>query len=169
MNVKSWNFQWVPSDAPSGPGRGYGAGRLSPYARREVFRARLSGFNEVPPVLTPATGTFAAYLTERGLEYVLQYENLSTPTLFAHIHFGQVGVNGNVIAFLCGGGDKGACPDHSGTVRGVIDAGDILEIESQGLAAGDFEGVLAILRAGNAYVNVHTEAFPGGEIRGQIR
>lgn len=163
MSVESWNIHWT----SAGSRRERDRERTPPQGR--VFRARLGGFSEVPPVLTAASGTFEARVTDEGIEYELSYENLETPTLFAHIHFGQPGVNGNVIAFLCGGGDKGDCPDHSGAVRGVIRASDILEIESQGLEAGDLEGALRIIRSGAAYVNVHTEAFPGGEIRGQIR
>lgn len=165
MSVESWSIQWIANDV----GRDRGDERPAPSRPGRVFRARLSGFGEVPPVLTEATGTFEARVTGRGIEFVLQYANLSTPTLFAHIHFGQPGVNGNIIAFLCGGGDKGPCPDQSGTVTGVIEADDIMEIESQGVQAGDLEGALEIIRSGVAYANVHTEAFPGGEIRGQIR
>ena len=168
MSVESWNVFWD-------------AGKVRPAARRasgrergearpgRTFRARLSGFSEVPPILTGATGSFEARVTDKGIEYTLTYQNLTTPTLFAHIHFGQPGVNGDIIAFLCGGGTKGACPDREGTVQGVIRAEDILEIPSQGLSAGDLEGALRIIRSGTAYVNVHTEAFPAGEIRGQIR
>jgi hypothetical protein len=48
--------------------------------------------------------------------------------LFAHIHFGQqhVATAGNTIAFLCGGGDKPACPAREGEVTGVIDTADVI-------------------------------------------
>ncbi len=163
MNVASRDILW------NAFGNRHDRGERSPSRPGRVFRARLSGLSEVPPVLTEASGSFEARLTDQGIEYTLTYENLSTPTLFAHIHFGQPGVNGNIIAFLCGGDDKGECPDEAGTVTGVLGAEDIREIESQGLEAGDLEGALRIIRSGAAYVNVHTEAFPGGEIRGQIR
>jgi hypothetical protein len=39
---------------------------------------------------------------------------------------------------------------------------------NQGIAAGDFAEILAAMRAGAAYVNVHSGNFPGGEIRGQV-
>lgn len=35
-------------------------------------------------------------------------------------------------------------------------------------AAGEFDEVIAIMRAGVSYANVHTAQFPGGEVRGQI-
>ncbi|HYV06332.1 MAG TPA: CHRD domain-containing protein [Blastocatellia bacterium] len=36
------------------------------------------------------------------------------------------------------------------------------------MAAGEFAEVLAAMRAGTVYVNVHSTVFPGGEIRGQL-
>lgn len=91
------------------------------------------------------------------------------PSTAAHIHFGQPGVNGGVIAFLCGGDDRPNCPGVAGTVSGVISAADILAIAGQGLQAGDLEGALQAMRRGAAYVNVHSTLFPEGEIRGQVR
>ena len=38
----------------------------------------------------------------------------------------------------------------------------------QGIEAGDFDEILAAMRAGIAYANVHTTKWPGGEIRGQL-
>jgi hypothetical protein len=54
-------------------------------------------------------------------------------------------------------------------VIGTIIASDVLAIAAQGLAAGDLAAVVRAIRAGFAYVNVHTTVFPSGEIRGQIR
>jgi CHRD domain len=88
--------------------------------------------------------------------------------LFAHIHFGQKDVNGGVSAFLCGGGDKPPCP-MSGTVRGAIDPADIIGPSGQGIAPGEFDEVVAAMEAAVTYANVHTQMFPGGEIRGQIQ
>lgn len=136
-----------------------------------LWRARLLGVNQVPPVATPATGTFRARLSpdEDEIQYELRYANLSTDALFAHIHFGHPTDNGGVMAFLCGGDDKAACPVRGGEITGTIRAEDIVAIPEQGVAAGDFATALRIIRAGLAYVNVHSEAFPDGEIRGQIR
>jgi hypothetical protein len=54
-------------------------------------------------------------------------------------------------------------------VTGTISASDVLAIPGQGLAAGDLASMVRAIRAGFAYVNVHTTNFPSGEIRGQIR
>lgn len=133
--------------------------------------AILSGFHQVPPVWSEGTGTFRAQVTEGedAITYELTFSGLSTPTVAAHIHFGHPTDNGGIIAFLCGGGNAPACPLEGGTVRGTITAEDIAAIPDQGLAAGDMAAALRIIREGLAYVNVHTEAFPEGEIRGQIR
>ena len=71
--------------------------------------------------------------------------------------------------FFCGGGGKPACPTtNSGTVSGTIAAADVVGPTAQGFNAGDIAPVIAALRAGVTYANMHTAKFPGGEIRGQI-
>jgi len=46
---------------------------------------------------------------------------------------------------------------------------DIQAVSGQNLAAGDFDGALSVISSGDAYVNVHTTNFPGGEIRGFVK
>ena len=87
--------------------------------------------------------------------------------MFAHIHFGQRSVNGGVAASLCGGGGKPACP-QSGTVTGTVVPADVVGPAGQGIAAGEFDELVAAIRAGRTYANVHSTKFPPGEIRGQI-
>ena len=72
-----------------------------------------------------------------------------------------------MVAFLCGGGDKPVCP-ASGTVTGVIDPADVIGPEDQGIAAGEFQELVRAIRRNATYVNVHTDAFPNGEIRGNV-
>jgi len=140
-------------------------------SRRETLEATLSGFEEVPPILTPGTGTFRATLAGdgRSLRFQLTFSDLLAPATVAHLHFGQPGVNGGVFAFLCGGGGQLACPERGGTVEGTLTANDILAVSEQGLEAGDWAGAVRLLRAGMAYANVHSTRFPAGEIRGQVR
>lgn len=135
------------------------------------LRAKLVGAQEVPVVSTQATGDFEARIDSDGsVSYKLSYEGLEGGnTLFAHIHLGQRSVNGGIMAFLCGGGNKPACPSPSGTVEGTITATDILGLATQQVPAGAFDEFVRALRNGTAYANVHTVASPGGEIRGQIR
>jgi CHRD domain len=55
-----------------------------------------------------------------------------------------------------------------GTVSGVLTAPDVIGPALQGVPAGEFAEFIRALRASAAYGNVHTAAFPGGEIRGQV-
>lgn len=129
--------------------------------------ARLGGYQEVPSISTTGRGTFTAKLKNGQIEYTLSYSNLEGTAQQAHIHLGQPGVNGAVVAFLCGGGSKPACP-ASGPVTGTIVAADIVAVPAQGIAAGEINEVIRAIRAGVTYANVHTSLFGGGEIRGQI-
>lgn len=133
------------------------------------FRARLKGYEETPAINSAGTGQFSATVNSTGtsITYRLSYSGLGSAASAAHIHFGQRAVAGGVVAFLCGGGNKPACPT-SGTVTGTIVATDILALPAQGIAAGDLASVLKAMRAGVSYVNVHTANFQSGEIRGQI-
>lgn len=144
--------------------------------KKKAFRARLGGLNEVPSVSTSGSGSFGAWLdkSEPVLRYRLSYEDLQGDVLFAHIHFGRGGTNGDVIAFLCSnepppvGVETPACPAPGQTLEGALEPFDVVGPESQGIAPGEAGEALEALRSGAAYVNVHTSAFPGGEIRGQI-
>ena len=140
------------------------------------MHAKLTGFQESPPKLSPSMGHFQATVTGSTLSYTLTYSALSSPAFMAHIHFGQPAVNGGIFLWLCGSaaapGPAGTpiCPANGGTVsRSGVTAADIQAVSGQNLSAGDFAGALSILAAGDAYVNVHTTNFPGGEIRGDVR
>lgn len=142
------------------------------------FSAQLSGFNEVLPtggnVLTNGSGSFHATIHDSSsLTYTLQFSGLTTHTTQAHIHFAERGVNGGVFLFLCsnlGNGPAGtpACPDDGTKVTRTVSATDLLGLPAQNVPAGSFESALRILRSGDAYANVHSTKFPGGEIRGQL-
>jgi hypothetical protein len=140
------------------------------------MRAKLTGFQESPPKLSPSTGRFQATVTGSTLSYTLTYSKLSSPAFMAHIHFGQPAVNGGIFLWLCGSAAKPGpagtptCPPDGGTVsRSGVTAADIQAVSDQNLSAGDFAGALSIIASGDAYVNVHTILFPGGEIRGLVR
>jgi hypothetical protein len=139
--------------------------------KKNVKSDELTGYQENPDVSSTGTGSFSAMIDDdaQTITYELSYSALEGGNaLFAHIHFGKRAVNGGVSAFLCGGGDKPACPATEGTVSGVIDAADIVGPAGQGIEAGSFTELVAAIRAGHTYVNVHTPRWPGGEIRAQI-
>lgn len=130
--------------------------------------AGLSGYKEVPAVSTGGSGRFEASIASGELSYELRYGDLEGgDVLFAHIHFGRPSTNGGVIAFLCGGGTAPACP-ASGTVTGVIAADDVVGPGDQGIAPGEFTELVKAIRRNAAYVNVHTDGFPDGEVRGHV-
>lgn len=142
----------------------------------QTVHATLSSHQEVPALSTPGAGRFRAKVdTAAGtIHWELEYANLEADTLQSHIHFGQAGVNGGVSAFLCtnlGNGPAGtlACPARSGALSGVITAASVIGPSGQGIAPGEFAALVAAILDGTAYVNVHTTAWPGGEIRGQLR
>ncbi len=143
--------------------------------KKNLKADELSGYQENPDVSTGATGSFEVTIDDdaQAITYELTYSGIEGGTASAaHIHFGKRAVNGGVSAFLCSGGDKPACPATAGTVTGVIDAADIIGPVGQGIGLGEFDELVAAMRAGNTYVNVHstggTPAWPGGEIRAQI-
>jgi hypothetical protein len=156
--------------------------------QQRAFRAKLVGFNEVLSVSTPAKGQFYALLNKEGngFTYWLSFEDLSQPVSQSHIHFGQHHQNGGISVWLCQGtvsapaaaGDVPSCvgPTSSGgTITGSIISSEVIGPAGQGIAPGEFAELLAAMRAGAAYVNVHSGSpgppvvgFPGGEIRGQV-
>jgi hypothetical protein len=130
--------------------------------------AALSGYQEIPAYNTTGRGLITIQvLPGPVITYTLAYNNLVGTTTAAHLHFAQRGVTGGVVAYLCGGGGKPACPP-GGTVQGQIVAADIQAVPSQGISAGDINAVVNALAAGVIYANVHSTTFSGGEIRGQI-
>jgi len=130
---------------------------------------KLDGFQEVPSISTSAEGKIKLKLNGSSIRYKLQYRGFAAgnDVLFAHIHLGQRATNGGVAAFLCGGGGKPACP-QSGTVTGTVTASDVIGPTDQGIAAGELDELIRAMKSGVTYANVHSDKFPGGEIRGQI-
>ncbi|HXG66564.1 MAG TPA: CHRD domain-containing protein [Blastocatellia bacterium] len=143
---------------------------------RHEFKAVLVGDEEVPAISTVARGEFRASINRDDTEisYELRYSELEGNVAQAHIHFGQHGVNGGITVFLCtnlGNGPAGTqpCPPPPARISGTIRAGDMVNAASgQGIAAGEFAELIRAIRAGLTYVNVHSDKFPGGEIRSQI-
>lgn len=140
------------------------------------FVAHLSGDEEVPSVATLAQGQAIFHLSKDGneLEYRLIVANIEN-VVASHIHVAATGVNGPVVAFLFG-----SVPPGGGRSDGVIATGTITAANLVGPLAGHpLSDLIAEMRAGNTYANVHTNDgvappntgpgdSPGGEVRGQI-
>jgi hypothetical protein len=54
-------------------------------------------------------------------------------------------------------------------VTGTLTAGNVVGPTAQNVTPGNFAALVAALESDTAYGNIHTTAFPAGEIRGQIR
>lgn len=146
---------------------------------RDTFHATLTGFQEVTgpgPILSEGTGTLKLKLDRQAktLTFWLTYSNLTPGVFMSHIHFAPVHVGGSIMVWFCGGppvtppAGTQPCPAGGGTVTGTITAADVQSVAAQNVIAGDFDALEDALEADSAYVNVHTVAFPAGEIRGQI-
>jgi hypothetical protein len=141
------------------------------------FRATLTGYQEVPAVSSPADGEFMARVDREGtVDWQLSYEGLQGNVTQAHLHFAQTGVSGPIVVWLCAteatignapAGFTTLCP-QSGTLSGTFTSADVRPAAAQLLAQGELNELIAAMRAGAVYVNVHTSAVPAGEIRGQI-
>ena len=142
----------------------------------------LNGYEEVPSVSTTGSGTFNARISndESRIDWELSYSDLEGAVQQAHIHIGNVGVNGGITVFLCtnlGNGPAGTqpCPAPPATISGTIVAADVSPnipatqaARNQGLNTGEIDELIRAIRAGATYVNVHSTTWPGGEIRSQI-
>ncbi len=118
------------------------------------FTTTLSGNAEVPPVDSngTGTGTFELSADESSLSYNITVSGLSGPLAAAHFHFSAAG------------------PAGSGDV--LFDISDSIEeingeITLEGTWPVTAEDVVN-LRVNYVYVNLHTEANPSGEIRGNV-
>ena len=130
------------------------------------YQSVLIGLNQVPPVPSVGRGLASYLITLDGgnLVYSLQVLDVSSPITMAHLHLGDAGQNGDVVANLCGAGSAPACAS-----AGVIATGTITASSLVGPLAGHPLGDLIVaMTAGSAYTNVHTGNFPNGEIRGQV-
>lgn len=148
------------------------------------FREFLNGLEEAAAVVsTTGTGTFTAEISRDGSEinYELTFKELEGEVRQAHIHIGHPQNSGGIVLWLCDSEanpspslDTPACTFdnpaelHAGRVTGTLRAADVQVLAGNGIAAGEFEEVVALIRAGRTYVNVHSTKFPPGEVRSQI-
>ena len=132
--------------------------------------APLKGDHEVPPNDSKGNGVAQFQLSDDGttMSYKLIVANTDNITQ-AHIHIGPRGVNGPVVVFLYGFNPAGTS-ENGVLSQGSFTAADLIPRASTptGPFNATMEELVAALRSGNAYVNVHTFAFPGGEIRNQV-
>jgi len=122
-----------------------------------LWRATLAGSNEVPARATAATGSAGITLDGDRVFFSVEVNQLGAIT-GSHIHSGAAGTNGPIRVFL-----YGPTP-ATDTINGRLAEGSFTAADVTGVT---YDTLLEQMRTGQAYVNVHTTLYPGGEIRGQ--
>ena len=131
---------------------------------KNKYIASLSGENEVPPVKTSASGEVWLKTTsaEDNILYNIKVTNIQKVTA-AHIHSGTQGENSPIVVTLF----KSVTPTQS--INGVLSEGNITTSMLEGPLIGKkLSDLVTLIQNGEAYVNVHTEQYPNGEICGQL-
>ena len=162
---------------PAGEVRGQITGRVNDgFVVSASYTATATGSQELidggPDGVTTDATCFASFrasgLADDRLRYKLKCWNITGVTQ-AHIHAGSAQENGAPVVFLFPSGDP--TDDVNGLIRrgtdkskGSVRAEDLINT-LEGMSIAD---LAAILRADGAYLNVHTDANPAGEVRGQI-
>jgi hypothetical protein len=131
----------------------------------QEFSANLTGDSEVPPVTANSTGSASFELNDDGdeMSYDLEAQDI-TGVLFAHIHQGSASENGPIVVTLFNATD-GPTDEIDGTIESGTFTAENFEGPLQGQNMTD---LVDAIESGQAYVNVHTEVNPPGEIRGTI-
>lgn len=134
--------------------------------------AELSGDQEVPPNESEAEGRFKIQFDCDFTKARFELEVEANRVLQAHLHCGSAGENGPVVVFLFGMFPGGV--DVDGTLSAFtisqanVDAVNADCMNAVGYQIETLEDLANAMAAGDVYANVHTVAFPPGEIRGQL-
>lgn len=134
------------------------------FAMERDFKAKLTPKQEVVNPESKASGKAEFKLSKDGktLSYRLHVKDIKDANA-AHIHRGKKGENGPPVVTLFSG-------ERKGKFSGMLSQGTITDRDLQGdLQDKPLEDLMNLIKAGDAYINVHTEANPDGEIRGQIK
>ena len=127
-----------------------------------TYAAELRPSNEVPPVNSSAFGSaFVTFdLINNTIAWDARAAGIANPTM-AHIHRGAAGTNGPVVINFA----TSAAQIAGGRTSG---AGPITAFQSANLQPADLANLATPAGAAGYYVNIHSSAFPGGEVRGQL-
>lgn len=132
------------------------------HAEKQKFTATLSGEQEVPPVTTSAKGWAWVNPMEESGWFKVNVTGIDKVTA-AHIHNAKSGENGDVVVTLF----KSDSP--TGPKDGILAEGNFTAADLEGSMKGKaLSDLVTAMKNGETYVNVHTEANPNGEIRGQL-
>ncbi|HET9984327.1 MAG TPA: CHRD domain-containing protein [Longimicrobiales bacterium] len=132
---------------------------------QQTFTATLNGASEVPAKNVPGTGTATFTRSGSTMTFTLSVANMTNVTA-AHIHApAPPGQNANVLVPLFAANP----PVTIGATAQTLATGTIPSSANQIAGGLSLDSLVALMRNGQAYVNVHTSANLAGEIRGQIQ
>jgi hypothetical protein len=141
--------------------------------QERAFTARLSGDQEVPPVSTTTTGKSEVVFDPEATSARFELEvRQGVRVTQAHIHCAPAGVNGPIVVFLAGFHARGWDLDGSWVENATFTDENVMPPAAGSpcpVAIADLRDLLQAAEDGHLYVNVHTVAHPGGEVRGQLR
>jgi YVTN family beta-propeller protein len=152
-------------------------------ATAQVRHANLTGDQEPPPpvgpvvVVTSARGALTLNINQARtqIDYILEVSTPLPNITQAHIHIGPIGTNGQIVLDFCSNlpqppAGVQACPVAPFTLTGTFTLANLRPSIPAIIAQGvnNFTDVVNHILSGDAYANVHTQAFMNGEIRGQI-
>jgi hypothetical protein len=132
------------------------------FSEDKKYFTPLTGMEEVPPVNTNSTGIALFELLNNHLDFKVNVTNLEN-IKSAQIHLGEFGQNGEIIVSLL----KSLSPVdvHNGTlVEGQVTPSELVGP----LKGKTINELVQLFNNTKTYVNIHTEQYPNGEIRGQI-
>jgi hypothetical protein len=139
---------------------------LAPAASAQTVNltANLQGGNETPGLLTGMVGTaeVSVDVANRELAVVLRVSNAPTPTTAGHIHVGSAGLAGPVVLNFPN------IPGRTGDFTLSFRLNETAFVARPAQGINTMDDIIQAIVAGGAYVNIHTQQNPGGEIRGQL-
>jgi hypothetical protein len=112
-----------------------------------AMSATMTGASEVPPTTSAGTGTAKVNLSGNSLSWTVTYSGMTGPVKAGHFH-----------GPAAPGSNAGVVVPFTGSLESPI-SGTATLTDAQ----------VADLKAGKWYINLHTAASPGGEIRGQVQ
>jgi len=132
----------------------------------QIFKAILSGDQEVPPVDTQTSGRVKIRVNDdqSAAEFSLTV-NDGVRVQQSHIHCGVFGENGPVVVWLAGLRAEGWDIDGEWVSNATFTDENVID-PTCGTTVAD---IVQAMLDGRAYANVHTRAHPGGEVRGQLQ
>lgn len=143
---------WIVTKNGDGNGNGNGDGNGN--GTECPLTYSITGSQEVPPTTSGASGSGTATLNAAGTElsFSFSFSGLSGPFVAAHFHNAASGVNGPIVRTL------------TGDITGMLGSGVWRSTDGEPLTSA----LVTALRNGEIYINIHTNTYPNGEIRGQL-